>query len=94
MEPPRLRLERRAIVLGRVRAARPFGQREVAEGGDVARHHECGAIRQVDRGPFPPVGHEAAAGAVRQPQQVATRPAGGVEDQAARAGTGGVPDAE
>src|SRR5437016_635309 len=37
VEPPRLRLERRAIVLGRVRAARPFGQREVAEGGDVRR---------------------------------------------------------
>src|SRR5205807_2256900 len=62
-----------------------FRERQVAQRGDVSRHHQRGAVGEIHRGPFSTLVDEPPRRAVRHSPHVAPRPARSVEYDAARA---------
>src|SRR6266849_8030313 len=63
-----------------------FGQRQVAQRGDLAEQDERVAILEVDRRQLAPVVGERFGGATRNADHVSPLPGAGIEHQAAAAG--------
>ena len=94
VETPRLGLERRAVVPGRVGGPLALCGHHIAQGRDVPRHHERRAVGKIHRGPVAAVCSKAPPARAGDPHHVGPRPGRGVEDDSTRAGRAAEADAQ